>query len=101
VRYVLLDTSDDWRAIEVAGHRGALVAEFNTVESAIALVLQRLALGDRGVIAVDSIAGVVVFPTAEAPGTQRGTSASGTRRRVRAEDAAALVGAASQRKRGR
>ena len=101
MRYMVLDTLDDWRATEVAGHRGALLGEFNTMESAKALVLQRLAQGDCGVIAIDSTAGVVVFPTAEAPSGGGGRSISGTRRRIRAGEAEVLAHVASKRHRRR
>ena len=63
MRYVVIDTLGDWDTIEIAGHRGTLLGEFRSNESARALVLQRLAYGDRGVVALDAATGAVLYPS--------------------------------------
>ena len=65
MRYVVLDTLGDWDTTEVAGRRGTVLGKFRSDESARAMVLQRLAYGDRGVVAMDARTGKVVYPEAD------------------------------------
>ena len=65
MRYVVLDLLGDWDTTEVAGRRGTVLGRFRSNESARAMVLQRLAGGDRGVVAMDARTGRVVYPDAE------------------------------------
>ena len=88
MRYVVLDTGDDYRAIRLGECCGTLLAEFHTEESATALVRQRLAHGDRGVVAVDSLTGEVVFPREPSQPSERGPRVSGMRPRVSAAEPA-------------
>jgi hypothetical protein len=79
MRYLVLDTAEDGEVEGLPGQRGLVLDRFHTEESARALVLQRLAYGDRGVIAVDSATGEVVYePVDEAD--EHESPGSGTRR---------------------
>ena len=62
MRFLVMDTGDDFDAVEAGGHRGTLLGEFNTEASAQTLALQQLAYGDRTVMVVDRESGSVVFP---------------------------------------
>ena len=66
MRCVVLDPLGDWNTTEVAGRRGTVLGKFRSDESARAMVLQRLACGDRGVVALDASSGKVVYPDADA-----------------------------------
>ena len=62
MRYVVLDTN--WvRTIEtLPGWTGLVLGRFRTLDSARALVLQRMAYGDVGLAVVDSASGEKVYP---------------------------------------
>ena len=62
MRYVVLDTSWDGMEEGLAGWKGSVLARFNTLDSAMALTLQRMAYGDQGVIVVDSVSDRQAFP---------------------------------------
>lgn len=62
-RYIVLDTHwiDDGEDTDWNG-RGQVLGTFRSHDSAKALALQRMSLGDIGVIVVDLVKGERVFP---------------------------------------
>ena len=102
MRYVVLDTEDDRQPVEVAGQRGTRLAVFNTEQRAKALVLQRLARGDCGVVAVDVTSGMVIFPPVVTQPPGPGPGVVGTHRRLPVEQLrAAVAGGTVRSTRGR
>ena len=101
MRYLVLDMGGDSGATDVAASRSVIIAEFDDELGAIGLVLNRLAQGDRGIAAVDSVTGQVVFPPTETDCEDEGPAESGTRRRVFAEGAEGQPERVAFRRRGR
>jgi hypothetical protein len=96
-RYVVLDTSwlDD--AVSFGAHTGREIDRFHTLDCAQAFALQRMAVGDLGVIVVDLLTNDRVFPVStdeahdeDPPGSgmRANSGAAGTTARSRVKSSA-------------
>lgn len=66
-RYAVIDTNWNDGSEPVAGWAGHVLGRFNTMDSARALVLQRMAFGDTGVVVIQVHSGARVYPPDESP----------------------------------
>jgi hypothetical protein len=66
MRFVVIDLAEDPDATPLWGRRGRLIDSFQTDESARALALHRMALGDVEVVVIDGVSGDQVFPDPKA-----------------------------------
>ncbi len=64
-RYAVIDTNWDDGNDSIAGWSGHVLGRFNTLDSAKALVLQRLSFGDTGVVVIEVRSGDRVYPPEE------------------------------------
>jgi hypothetical protein len=62
MRYVVIDTNWVRSSETLPCWPGSVLGRFNTLDSAKALVLQRMAYGDEGVVVVDSASGRQAYP---------------------------------------
>ena len=77
-RYAVIDTNWDDGNEPLAGWTGHVLGRFNTLDSAKALVLQRLSFGDTGVVVIDIRSGERLYPPEEPrSSTTPSSSASG------------------------
>ncbi len=83
MRYVVVDVAEDVGATDLWGRRGRLLDSFRTEESARALALQRMALGDVEVVVIDGLSGTQVFPVPEPSGESKEETPSSRSRLVR------------------
>jgi len=61
-RYAVIDTQWDDGSEPIAGWSGHLLGRFDQFDSAKALVLQRMSLGDTGVVVIRLGSGERVYP---------------------------------------
>ncbi len=64
-RYALIDTNWDDGGEPLAGWSGHVLGRLDTFDSAKALVLQRMSLGDTGVVVIQLRSGKRVYPPEE------------------------------------
>ena len=64
-RYAVIDTNWDDGSEPLVGWAGHVLGRFNTLDSAKALVLQRLSFGDTGVVVIDIRSGERLYPPEE------------------------------------
>jgi hypothetical protein len=64
-RYAVIDTNWDDGTDPLAGWTGHVLGRFNTLDSAKALVLQRMSFGDTGVMVVEVRSGARTYPPEE------------------------------------
>jgi len=64
-RFAVIDTNWDDGNSPLAGWTGHVLGRFNTLDSAKALVLQRMSFGDTGVVVVDVRSSDRVYPPEE------------------------------------
>jgi hypothetical protein len=80
MRYVVVDLSRTGEDTQSAEYPRTVLDTFNTMESAKALVLQRMAYGDVTVVVIDAYTGRQVFPDPQdTPRSGKPISQSGTR----------------------
>jgi hypothetical protein len=61
-RYAVIDTESDDGSEQLAGWTGIVLGHFDSIEGAKGLVLHRLSLGDKGVVAIALPSGERVYP---------------------------------------
>ena len=64
-RYAVIDTNWDDGTDPLAGWTGHVLGRFNTLDSAKALVLQRMSFGDTGVVVIEVRSGDRKYPPEE------------------------------------